>query len=285
MIDIALPAARRPRVVAAELAKVPAFLRRDFLLALSYRTTFVADIAGMLVQVLMFYFVGRLVSSNALPAYGGARTSYLEFVVVGIALNTFIAIGLGQVAASVRSEQLMGTLESLLVTPTAPTTIQIGSVAYQLLYVPIRTVVFLTVAAAAFGLDFKLGGFTIAAFVILVFVPFVWGLGLITAAGMLTFKSGRSGIGFFIALLGLASGVFFPLELLPNWIQQASWANPLALAIESMREALLGGAGWGDVALKLVILTPLSALSLTAGVIAFRLALRREKRLGTLGLY
>jgi len=283
--EVAFHVPGRARTLVAELAKVPAFVRRDFLLALSYRTSFFADIAGIVIQVAMFYFIGRLVDPDALPSYGGSQTTYLEFVVVGIALSTFIAIGLGQVAGSIRNEQLMGTLESLLVTPTELTTIQVGSVAYQLIYVPLRTVVFLVVAAFAFGLDFELSGVPIAAFVIATFVPFVWGLGLVTAAAMLTFKNGRAGIGFFMALLGLASGVFFPLALLPDWIQNSAWANPLAVAIDSMREALLGGAGWAEIAPELLILASMSAVSLTAGVLAFRGALRREKRLGTLGLY
>jgi hypothetical protein len=52
-----------------------------------------------------------------------------------------------------------------------------------------------------------------------------------------------------------------------------------------MREALLGGAGWAQIAPSLLKLAPLSVLGLAAGMLAFRLALKRERRLGTLGLY
>jgi uncharacterized membrane protein (UPF0182 family) len=52
-----------------------------------------------------------------------------------------------------------------------------------------------------------------------------------------------------------------------------------------MREALLGGAGWTDVAPSLLVLAPMSAFSLIVGMAIFRLAVRRERRLGTLGLY
>ena len=45
---------------------------------------------------------------------------------------------LQRVAMAVRQEQMIGTLEALLVTPTSPTTVQVGSVAFDLVFVPIR---------------------------------------------------------------------------------------------------------------------------------------------------
>jgi hypothetical protein len=64
-----------------------------------------------------------------------------------------------------------------------------------------------------------------------------------------------------------------------------STANPLAIAATGLREALLGGAGWGSIMGDIMILTPLSILSILIGMVAFRLALTRERRLGTLGAY
>ncbi len=51
-----------------------------------------------------------------------------------------------------------------------------------------------------------------------------------------------------------------------------------------MRESLLAG-GWSAVDSKLLALPLLSAVALLAGVIALRLAMRRERKLGTIGFY
>jgi hypothetical protein len=59
----------------------------------------------------------------------------------------------------------------------------------------------------------------------------------------------------------------------------------MALAIEGMREAMLGGGSWSAVGPSLIALVPLSILSLGLGVAFFRRALRREQGRGTLGLY
>ena len=56
-------------------------------------------------------------------------------------------------------------------TPTSTATIQVGSVAYQLLFVPLRTGIFLALIAFAFGLQFDADGIAPAALVFLLFVP------------------------------------------------------------------------------------------------------------------
>jgi ABC-2 type transport system permease protein len=189
------------------------------------------------------------------------------------------------VARAVRNEQLMGTLESVLMTPTAPATVQFGSVIYDLIYVPIRTGLFLVIAATLFGLDFNLTGVGAATVVLVAFIPFVWGLGIVTAAGALTIRGSTAGIGFSMSVLTLVSGAYVPLDVFPTWIQTLAEFNPLAIAIAGMREALLGDSGWSTVAGDIARLVPLSIASLVVGIVAFRLALRRERRIGTLGHY
>jgi ABC-2 type transport system permease protein len=268
-----------------ELRKLPAFMRRDFLVMWSYRVTFVSDFVHLGGQVLLFYFVGKMVDQNKLPTYAGTEVTYLEFAAVGIALAVFIQLGLDRVASALRGEQLMGTLESLLVTPTAPSTIQLGSVAFELIYIPLRTAIFLLAVAFAFGLHFDLSGLAPALALLVVFIPFVWGLGVASAALIMTVRRGSGVVGMGIVGLGLVSGIYFPLDLLPNWLAAVAAFNPIAVAIQGMREALLGGMGWSEVGRDILVLAPMSAASLALGFTAFRAAIRRERRLGTLGLY
>ena len=275
----------RAAVLRAELRKLAAFVRRDFLVAWSYRLPFVGEWVGLIFEAFMFYFVGLMVDPAKLPTFGGSQVSYLEFVAVGIALAAFIALALGRVASGMQEEQVTGTLESLLMTPTSPTTIQIGSVLYDLIYIPIRTAVFLVVIALAFGLDFTLSGLLPAAVVLLAFIPFVWGLGVASAGTTLTFRRGSGFVGLGSSVLVLFSGAFFPLDLLPGWIAALAELNPITIAVDGMREPLLAGSGWDGVGRAVAVLLPLSVVSLTAGALTFRWALRRERRQGTLGLY
>ena len=272
-------------VLVAEARKVPAFMRRDLLTMISYRVAFVGDLLAIAVQALMFTFVAQLVDPSALPTYNGVPTGYFEFVMIGVVIATVSGLLLQKVATTIREEQLMGTLEALLVTPSSPTTVQAGSAAFDLLFIPVRMTALLFVVAITFGLAFEPSGIAPSLVLFMCFVPFVWGLGLGAAAVIVTFRRGGGAIGFAMSMLGLASGAFFPLALLPQWVQTLSEANPVAIVMEGTREALIGGAGWDGVGAAAAVLLPLSAVALVAGMAAFRAALAREHRRGTLGLY
>jgi ABC-2 type transport system permease protein len=272
-------------VLVAEARKVPAFMRRDLLTLISYRAAFVGDLLAIAVQALMFGFIAKLVDPSVLPTYNGVETGYFEFVMVGVVIATVTGLLLQKVSMAIRQEQMMGTLEALLVTPTSPTTVQAGSVVFDLLFIPIRVTALLLAVALTLGLDFELSGVLPSLALLMCFVPFVWGLGLVAAAAIVTFRRGGGVIGIALSVLGLASGAFFPLTLLPAWIQTLAAANPVAIVMEGTREALIGGAGWDGIGEVLIVLLPLSAAALFAGVVAFRAALAREHRNGTLGLY
>ena len=271
--------------LAAEAAKLPAFIRRDWKIALSYRAVFLGDIVGLAMQILVFFFVAKLVDPGKLPAYGGTVPTYLAFVVIGLVINLTAGVLLYQVSAALRQEQLTGTFEALLATPTAGATLQLGSIAYTLIFVPIRAAVLLTAIAIGFGLDLQLSG-VLPAFVLLVaFLPFTWGLGLVAAAAVVTFRRGSNVTGVAVTLLGLISGAVFPIALLPPVLQTIAEWNPFAITIDGVRDALIGGTGWAPAVADLSHLAPLSFAGLTIGVLCFRAAVGRERRRGTLGNY
>lgn len=268
-----------------ESAKVSAFVRRDLRIMLSYRMAAVGELTGVAGQAIAFSFVARLIDPSRLPSYGGTHAGYLEFVVIGIAMNMVLILMLHQLSMAIRNEQLAGTLESLLVTPTRLATIQTGSAAFQLLFVPLRMGFFVGVLAVVFGLNYHLSGLLPSVVILLGFLPFLWGLGLLGAGAILTFKRGNGVLMTGGTLLALASGALVPLALFPAWVRTISKANPLAIAISGMREALIGGTAWTSVGADMLVLLPLAVVALAVGAIAFRLALKRERRLGTLGLY
>jgi ABC-2 type transport system permease protein len=279
---------RDPRtlpVFLEELRKVPAFFRRDLLVLFSYRFAFVGDWLNLILQVVIFYFVGRMVDPSSLPVIRGVRVSYMEFVAVGIALTSFVQISLGRVISVIRGEQMMGTLEALVVTPTTLTTLQLGSVAYDLVYIPIRIALFLAFSSVVFDVHLVLSGLGPAAGVLLFFIPFVWGLGALGAAGVMTFRRGAGFVGIGLSVLTIASGTYFPVTLLPGWLEWVARHNPITLALHATRLALLGGAGWEAVLPAIRVLAPVALVSIVIGVFALRAAVRRERRLGTLGLY
>jgi hypothetical protein len=50
-----------------ELAKIPAFVRRDLMVTLSYRGAFVMDLVNLATQAVRFWFIGKMVDPATLP--------------------------------------------------------------------------------------------------------------------------------------------------------------------------------------------------------------------------
>jgi ABC-2 type transport system permease protein len=121
--------------------------------------------------------------------------------------------------------------------------------------------------------------------VLAAFMPFVWGLGLVSAAAIVTFRRGGGMTAVAGMVLGLSSGAYFPLSVLPGWLADVLAWNPMAIALEAMRSALIGGEGWDVVGPDVLLLTPMSVLTVLAGSFAFQAAVARERRRGSLGMY
>jgi ABC-2 type transport system permease protein len=108
---------------------------------------------------------------------------------------------------------------------------------------------------------------------------------MISAAVILTFKRGGGMVGLIASAISILSGAYFPLSLLPEWFQERAEANPVGIAFESTRQALLGGATLADVGGDVLVIGAWAILSLALGQISGNLALARERRRGTLSTY
>jgi ABC-type polysaccharide/polyol phosphate export permease len=142
----------------------------------------------------------------------------------------------------------------------------------------------LTVLVLAFSLDYELEGILPGALYLLAFLPFVWGLGMASAAIALTFRRGAGFFAIVITLLTVGAGIYFPLAVLPDAAASFAPYNPIWIVSEGMREAFLG-LGWAALDLKILTLPLLSVLTLSGGFLAIRFSLRREREKGSLALY
>ena len=81
--------------------------------------------------------------------------------------------------------------------------------------------------------------------VVLLFVPFVWGLGIILSAATITFKQGGAGL---LGSPGSSRRRYFPVTLFSaGLLSKVAEHNPMTVTIDALRDLLLGGAGWSEV--------------------------------------
>lgn len=263
-------------------AKALAFLKRDFLIAVSYRMKFLTQIAGIFISTLMFFFVSRLVgkgAANQLEPYGG---DYFAFVLIGVAFTDYLIVSINSFSEEIRGAQMMGTLEAVLTTPTPPTVILFSSSLYSFSFTTLRVILYLAFGFAFFGLEFQLTSFAAFVVVMVLTVFSFWGIGLVSAAFVIVFKHG-SPINWLIgSASGLLGGVLYPVSMLPDWLKPVAHLLPITHALEAMRQVLLKGAPLGAVLDEVLILAVFAVVFFSIGIFAFKAGLRIAEKEGSL---
>lgn len=263
-------------------AKPIAFFKRDFKIATSYRLQFVTQGFGIILTTFSFFLLSKMFDGNQvsqLEPYGG---DYFSFVIIGIALTDYFTLSTNTFANEIRTSQIIGTLESLLVTPTSIITILLSSYVYKLFSTSFR--IFFYILVGVFLFDMLIQPVDIVALSLafsLTLLPF-FGIGLLSAAFIIVFKQGNP-IGRLMTISsGLLGGVMYPVTVLPDWLKPFSAILPITHGLEAIRQVLLNGAGVVVIREQLAILVLLSMLSLTIGLTSILYGLKVAKRDGSL---
>ncbi len=269
---------RRQRLDPAVLA---AFIRRDLREALTYKFSFLSSLVGIFLSSATFYFVAKLVPASA-PSLGPFGGDYFSFAVVGVAFAGLLGMFQEGLASVVRSAQLSGTLEALLVTPVPVPAILFGSSLYSLLFQVFRTALHLGVALAFFGLALgRINAAGVLAVGVLTVLCFL-SVGVLSASFILVYKTGNPFSWILGTVSGLLGGVVFPIALLPSWIRWVSSLLPVTYALNGMRKSLLASASFAQVLPDVAALAAFDALLVPLSFVAFRWAVRKAKRDGSL---
>lgn len=260
------------------------FLLRDFQTQVSYRSAFVLGFFGLFFRAFTFYFISRLIGDGAAPYLGAYGGDYFAFVLIGIAFNGYFGVGLSAFAGALREAQTTGTLEAVLMTPTPLSAMIVGSALWSYLFTTLQVVIYLLLGLFL-GLDLSAANIPLALVTLLLSVAVFAAIGIIAAGIIMVIKRGdplTTLIGSVSALLG---GIYYPIELLPEWLRAVSHLLPITYAVRLMREALLAGAGWREAFPDLLALAIFAAVLLPAAFFAFRLAVDRARAAGSLAQY
>jgi ABC-2 type transport system permease protein len=265
--------------------KAVAFFRRDYKTQASYRLAFIMQFFGIFFSVAVFFFLSKLFGkavSSQLASYGG---DYFAFVLVGIAFSSFLSTGLGSFSSSISSAQGQGTLEAMLVTPTKLTTIVLCSSLWNFALTAFNVVVYLFFGAAIFGLDLSKVNVPAAFLVLLLTILIFSSMGIISASFIMVFKRGDPINWLFGSFSSLLGGTYFPITVLPAWLQKASYFIPLFYALRSMRYAVLQGYTFQQLTGDIMMLCIFSLLILPVSLLCFKHAVRQAKIEGSLVTY
>ena len=194
-----------------------------------------------------------------------SRWAMMPALIAGLSMIQTLLIA----ALSVAREREQGTFDQLLVTPFTPMQILFGK-AIPAIFIGLMqsTIIFLIIRfwfqiPMAGSLWLLYGG-------LLMFTVASVGIGLSVSALALNMQQAMLYTFVLVMPLMLLSGLMTSVKNMPDWLQTATYANPMRFGVEIVRRVYLEGAGFADVAADFIPLIVIAALTLPLTAWLFR---------------
>ena len=266
----------RRRVLRNELIGLYGVVERNLYLTKRYFLWDVAFLLWTIANTLTIVFISRGVDIS--PA---ARNELATKLLVGGVIWAFLGIIFEIVTETVAWERWEGTIEYTFMAPVSRPVHLIGMGLYAVLYGLVRASAIFVVVVAFINIHIPLANYGAAvALLAIASVSFI-GVGMMTAVLPLISPEKGTQLGFVAqGLMLVVSGVYYPVEVLPEWMQWIAKISPATYALRGCRDSILLGTGlrWDDVWPLLVI----GLFSIPIGLLVFRAGERYAKQNGKL---
>jgi ABC-2 type transport system permease protein len=266
----------RRRVLRGELIGLYGVVERNLYLTKRYFLWDLAFLLWTIANTLTIVFISRGV--DLAPA---ARNELATKLLVGGVIWAFLGIIFEIVTETVAWERWEGTIEYTFMAPVSRPVHLIGMGIYAVIYGLVRAAAIFVAVVAFIGIHLPHANYGAAiALLAIASVSFI-GVGMMTAVLPLISPEKGTQLGFVAqGLMLVVSGVYYPVSVLPDWMQWIAKISPATYALRGNRDQILNGAGlaWADVWPLLVI----GALSIPIGLVVFRAGERYAKKHGKL---
>ena len=240
---------------------------------------FLWDLAFMvwtIANTLTIVFIAR--AEHLAPARENRLATTL---LVGATIWAFLGIIFEFMTETVAWERWEGTIEYTFMAPVSRPVHLIGMGVYAVLYGLVRAAAIFVAVVAFIGIHLPQANYGAALTLLAIASVSFIGVGMMTAVLPLISPEKGTQLGFVAqGLMLVVSGVYYPVEVLPHWMQWIAKISPATYALRGNRNQILHGAGlaWRDVWPLLVI----GALSIPVGLVVFKAGERYAKKHGKL---
>jgi ABC-2 type transport system permease protein len=180
-------------------------------------------------------------------------------------------------------ERWEGTIEYTFMAPLSRPVHLFGMGLFAIVYGIIRAILLFGVVALFFDLNLANADYLAAIVVLLVASVSFIGIGMMTAVLPLISPEKGTQLGFMAqGILLVISGVYYPVSVLPEWMQFLSIFSPATYALDGLREAIIEGDGLTDMGDELWPLVLIGAVTIPLGLWVFRIGEIYAKRHGKL---
>jgi ABC-2 type transport system permease protein len=266
----------RRKILRDELVGLYGVVERNLYLTKRYLLWDIAFLLWTVANTLTIVFIARGVG---IPA--AERNALETKLLVGGVIWAFLGIIFEIVTETVAWERWEGTIEYTFMAPVSRPVHLIGMGVYAVFYGLIRAAAVFVAVVAFIGIHLPHANYGAAiALLAIASISFI-GVGMMTAVLPLVSPEKGTQLGFVAqGLMLVVSGVYYPVSVLPGWMQWVAKISPATYALRGNRRQILDGSGlmWADVWPLLVIGT----ISIPLGLVVFRAGERYAKKRGKL---
>jgi ABC-2 type transport system permease protein len=161
------------------------------------------------------------------------------YLVIGTSVWSYLSVTFDGITELVTLERWEGTIEHTFMAPISRFTHMVGSCWYAILHGLLFTFAQLILVASFFRLDLSQANYLTAVFILLVGSVSFIGFGIAAAVLPLLFTERGSQMSYIVkAVILLVSGVYYPISVLPGWMQPAARISPATYVLDGLRAAL-----------------------------------------------
>jgi ABC-2 type transport system permease protein len=200
--------------------------------------------------------------------------NYFQFVAPGIiAMVVMMALMTG-LPHAISYEKDIGTLDGMLAAPISRLSIILGKVMAQTIRGMIQGFIILLLAVVLFGVVIEGSILLVIALIILTVFSFV-GLGILITSFTDKEETATMVMMTLMFPMMFLSGVFFPIQQMPWYMQDLAHILPLTYATTALRKVMVLGADVPAVGTEILILIGFGIVLLSVAVPMFRRAMSR----------
>jgi ABC-2 type transport system permease protein len=201
-------------------------------------------------------------------------SNYFQFVAPGITAMVAMMSLMTGLPHAISFERDVGTLDGMLAAPVHRMSIVGGKVIAQTVRGMIEGLVALALAIFLFGVDVH-GSMALVLGLLLLTVFSIVGLGILVTSLAGTEETATMIMMSLLFPMMFFSGVFFPLQLMPSFMQVIAQFFPLTHAVTALRRVVVLGAGISAISTDVIILFGFGIVLLLVALVAFEWAMKR----------
>jgi ABC-2 type transport system permease protein len=200
--------------------------------------------------------------------------NYFQFVAPGIIAMVVMMSLMTALPRAISHEKEVGTLDGMMAAPVNRLSILLGKTIAQIVRGMIQGIIILVLAVVLFGVTIEGSIPLIFALLLLGVFSFV-GLGIVITSFAKNEETAAMMMMTIMFPMMFLSGVFFPIQQMPGFMQGISKVLPLTYATTALRKVMTLGAGIPAIATELAVLIGFGTVMILIAVPVFKRAMTK----------